>query len=53
MESINKFCQTAILAETVATQEKIMAIKETGRTKKSCGVQEFMNGKPISPVSQK
>jgi hypothetical protein len=53
MESINKFCQTAILAETVATQEKIMAIKETGRTKKLCGVQDFMNGKPITPVSQR
>ena len=53
MESVNKFCQGAVLMETAATKEEIMAVKETGRTKKVCGVQDFMNGKPITPISQK
>jgi hypothetical protein len=53
METINKFCQVSLLAETIATQEKIMAVKETGRTKKLCGVQDFINGKPITPISQR
>lgn len=47
MESINKFCRDAVLTETLATKEEIMAVKETGKTKKVCGVQDFMNGKPI------
>jgi len=47
METINKFCQAKLLAETIASQEKIMDVKETGRTKKLCGVQDFMDGKPI------
>jgi len=53
METVNKFCQLKMLSETLATKEEIMAVKETGRVKKVCGVQDFMNDKPISPVSQK
>lgn len=52
METIGKFCQLKMLNEVTAN-ETILAVKATGRTKKVCGVQDFMNEKPITPISQK
>jgi len=47
MESVNKFCQLKVLAETVHN-EKILTVVETGRSKKLCGVENYMDGKPMS-----
>jgi hypothetical protein len=57
MTTINKFCQDTVLLETRAASEKIMQIKETGKTKKVCGEQNFKEGKPMTadwkPISVK
>jgi len=47
MESVNKFCQLKLLAETVHN-EKILTVVETGRSKKLCGVENYMNDVPVS-----
>jgi len=48
MTTINKFCQDKLLAETVASEEKILTVVETGKAYNSCTQLISMNGKPTS-----
>ena len=47
MRSIGDFCLQLLDKEVTATDEKILEVKDTGKTKSVCGVKDLMNGKPV------
>lgn len=55
MKDILMFCLNAIDKE-VAIDQEILDVKDTGRTKKICGVENFINEKPMTqdwkPIQQ-
>jgi hypothetical protein len=48
MPSVFMFCFNRLNQEIEASAESIMEVKETGKTKKLCGVQNFIDGKPAN-----
>ena len=48
METLNKFCQAKLLAETIDSSEKILNVVETGKAYNSCTQLISMNGKPTN-----
>jgi hypothetical protein len=47
MKTIDDFCIETV-GKQVAENEKILEVKDTGRSKRVCGIEEFMNGKPVN-----
>lgn len=44
-ESFFKFCFDKLNSEVAATEEKILEVKDTGKTMTTCGIKVYVNGK--------